>query len=210
MRREAERLTATCMREQGFEYTPQDVDNGSFFGGIGDDLPYFSDEWVEKYGFGITTQSFPQSQVGDLVGYNDERGILNGSEIPQDPNQEYLETLSEGEREAYEAALWGLPPDFGEGEPTEEDFANFEPSGCQFEAFDEAFNQSKRRLMALSISIAAEQPDFFGPKSNDTNSALWPQTIFYQDLRRPRNNTNSRTIINSARALVPAIKMRAH
>ena len=140
MEREAGRLTAVCMREQGFEFIPPPTSAFSTFGPGGDELPYFSDEWVDKYGFGITTQRFAQSSVGsDLVGYDDAFFDDSSDNFPEDPNQEYLDSLSDGEREAYDTALYGTFPDFGPECP-DEDF-EFEPTGCQFEAFEEAFSQ---------------------------------------------------------------------
>jgi len=138
MEREAGRITAACMLEKGFEYTPADRASFTSFGPGGSDIPYFSDEWVDTYGFGITTQRFPQSSVGELAGYPDE-DFGGPDDDFVDPNQAYLDTLSDGEREAYEEALWGTPPDFGPAGPSE-DF-EFEPSGCQNEAFEQAFSQ---------------------------------------------------------------------
>ncbi len=137
MEREAGLITAECMRDQGFEYVPIDSMQFASFGGPGDDLPYFSDAWVEKYGLGITTQRFPQSMVGDLVGFPDEQfGAPDEGFV--DPNAEYIESLSPAEQDAYYAALYGDEPDFGPEGPGE-DFT-FEASGCQNEAFEQAFN----------------------------------------------------------------------
>ena len=137
MEREAGRLTAACMLEKGFEYTPLNSESFASFGPGGDDVPYFSDEWVDKYGFGITTQRFPQSQVGDLVGYPD--GAFSGPDDGfVDPNQEYLKLLSEGERYAYQEALYGPSVEVGPDGPDEE--FEYEPSGCQNEAFEQAFS----------------------------------------------------------------------
>ena len=99
MQREAGRITAECMLEKGFEYTAIDPSTFEFFGPGSDELPYFSEAWVEKYGFGITTQRFPQSSVGELVGFNDE--AFGPDEQFVDPNDAYIESLSEGERDAY-------------------------------------------------------------------------------------------------------------
>lgn len=139
MERQVQQMTAECMIEKGFQYTPQQQGSTIFFGGPGgDELPYFSDEWVAKYGFGISTQRFSQSSVGDLVGYPDEE--FNGpDEAFTDPNMEYLETLSPGEQEAYQEALWGQPPDFDGADP-DESFM-FEPSGCQGDAMTSVFEQ---------------------------------------------------------------------
>ncbi|MCP4083432.1 MAG: hypothetical protein GY745_00020 [Actinomycetia bacterium] len=137
-----EETTAACMREQGFEYTPVDSSQFMSFGGPGEEeLPYFSPEWVEKYGFGISTQMFPQSEVGpDLVGYDDSQfGDEGFEEEFQDPNSEYVESLSEAERVAYYEALHGDSPDITEGASDEEIdafFQDWQPTGCQNEAYE--------------------------------------------------------------------------
>ena len=93
--RAAERITAECMAEKGFEYIPQNPSDFMFFGGPpGQDLEPGSTAWIAKYGFGISTQRFPQSMIGDLVGIPDDMAMGPG-EI-NDPNQEYVEGLSEG------------------------------------------------------------------------------------------------------------------
>lgn len=145
--REAQESIAVCMRELGWEYTP--VDNSQFVGGFdpfaADGLEWGSDEWVEKYGFGITTQSFPQSQVGpDLIGFDDSEMFGPGGEGDgfEDPNQPYVESLSQAEQEAYYSDLYGDGPEFDETlteEEQQELFENFEPTGCQSEAYNDGF-----------------------------------------------------------------------
>lgn len=97
-------FVTTCMAEQGFEYKAR-VDAIVDFSGLEEaEVEYGSDEWVRKYGFGISTQVFPQVMVGpDLLGADDS--MFNRSIT--DPNQAYLESLSESDRTAYQAALNG-------------------------------------------------------------------------------------------------------
>jgi hypothetical protein len=145
--REAERAIAVCMTEKGFEYIPQDASQMmSFSGPPQAEFEPGSDEWINKYGFGFSTQRFPQSMVGDLVGTNDE-GFFGPDEDFVDPNREYVEGLSQGEREAYQEALYGRPPDFGPEGPGE-DF-NFEPNGCQFESFRNGPGSRRQRTRVL-------------------------------------------------------------
>lgn len=110
-----EELAATCMREQGFEYIPVDRTQEMFFEEeyFGEGLEWGSDEFVRTYGFGITTQRFSQDQVGpDLVGHDfpmfEDEGEEGGF---VDPNEDYVESLTEGEREAYFEALHGTQVD---------------------------------------------------------------------------------------------------
>ncbi len=138
---EAEEQIAACMRAEGFEYIPVDQGQFAFFGGDSEELPYFSTEWIAKYGFGITTQRFAQSEVGpDLVGYDDSQFDAADEAMPEDPNQTYVESLSETEQTAYFEALYGDEPDLPE-DATEADYEaayeNWEPSGCANEAWED-------------------------------------------------------------------------
>lgn len=147
--RERQAIIAECMREQGFEYTPTDPEQYVFFGGEGEDgLEYGEDEWIAKYGFGISTQRFSQESVGpDLVGYDDS---FDGFDSDSDPNFAYLESLSESEQEAYQEALYGDDA-FGEFDDTlseeEQEAAiediEWEPSGCEGEAYTEVSSTNR-------------------------------------------------------------------
>ncbi len=134
--REAEEAIAACMKREGFEYTPSD--NSASVGFVLEgDLEYGTPEWTEKYGFGITTQRFGQSEVGpELVGYDDS-AFANDDEFV-DPNQEYIESLDQAGQDAYYAALFGDQDGFGTAESFEEEgiqeVESYEPSGCQGEA----------------------------------------------------------------------------
>lgn len=138
----AEEKIAQCMREEGFEYTPVDQSSFISFSEGEDGLPWGSREWAEKYGFGITTQRFSQSEVGpDLLGWDDTE--MQEFDEQTDPNQAYVESLSQVERDAYYEALYGnepeLPIDATEAD-YEEAYENWEPTGCQAEAWgDEGF-----------------------------------------------------------------------
>lgn len=138
---EAQEQIVLCMREQGFEYVPQDNSQFISFAGEDEELAYFSSAWIDKYGFGITTQRFAQSDVGpDLVGYDDAGFSDEAMEDSVDPNEAYLEALSEGEQEAYYEALWGTEPEIPEGATDaemDEAYSNWEPDGCQSEAYEE-------------------------------------------------------------------------
>lgn len=121
--RAQEELVGECMRNLGFEYTP--VDYGSFaFFGAADDLDPSSREWAETYGLGMSTFAFDEATLGE--GIEDEF---------VDPNQEYVEGLSDSARDAYYEALYG-PQNFSELDTENEtEITSFEPMGCQGEAF---------------------------------------------------------------------------
>lgn len=105
-------LIAECMTKQGFEYTP-DLQHGTVIFND-DDFEYDGPEWgtlefAKKYGYGII-----ESPYNDM--YPDDFG--EGQEY-FDPNEEYVMSLSDSERDAYYEALWGP-------NPTEEEWAKME------------------------------------------------------------------------------------
>ena len=133
-------LIATCMREQGFEYTPVNFDDASFFGDDEEGLEWGSDEWTAKYGYGISTLRFAQESVGpNLVGHNFDFTL----DASNDPNQARLEDMSPSEQDAYYTALYGdtatfqQDPTLSEEEtPDGGDAGFFELGGCQGEAYE--------------------------------------------------------------------------
>ena len=142
--RARQEVIAACMREQGFDYTPIDPEQYTFFGEVDDEVEWGSDEWVATYGFGISTMRFSQDEVGpDLVGYDDSAFV---EEDFVDPNEDYIQSLTTEEQDAYYAALYGDPDDFPafdetlsdeELEAQFEDF-EYEPQGCEGEAWTES------------------------------------------------------------------------
>jgi hypothetical protein len=124
--REVEELVATCMQEQGFDYTPNDNNGGTVVTTDELDVEWGTREFAEKYGYGIST---------DPYGSSDDPAE-DGSEYV-DPNQEYIESMSESEAAAYNEALWGPTTEFVEGEEaTEYDWTQ---GGCYGAAQHEVF-----------------------------------------------------------------------
>ncbi len=132
-----------CMAKEGFDYTPDNPDQTvSFNGADSEGIEWDSDEFVAKYGFGITTQRWEQRVVGsDLVGYDDDQ--VDYEYV--DPNQAYLEGLSEAEQVAFSEALYGNDPGFEwdeslsdeENEAAMDEFyQDFTPTGCMNEAYN--------------------------------------------------------------------------
>jgi hypothetical protein len=110
-----EEQVAACMAEQGFEYIPVDQ---SQYGGVSMDSGEWdpeSREWVEEYGYGAV--NFPGSEQ------KPEQEFV-------DPNQEYVESLSESEMAAYYETLHGPQPT--EEELDEEGGYEYDPenAGC--------------------------------------------------------------------------------
>lgn len=151
MEREVQEAVAACMAEQGFEYVPIDTSaqNAFFEEQFNDGLEWGSEEWTQKYGFGVSTQRFSQDQVGpDLVGNNYDQGVSDEGGFT-DPNQDYVASLGENEQNAYYAALYGDEQGYEwdeslseeENEAAMNDFFENEyvPSGCEPVAYEEIY-----------------------------------------------------------------------
>ncbi|MCS5733374.1 hypothetical protein [Herbiconiux daphne] len=83
---------AVCMKEQGFDYQP-DTNSGVFtVDSESLDAAPGSEEFAKTYGYGVSTDPF---------------GTADHEASVVDPNQAYVDSLSDGERSAYDAALWG-------------------------------------------------------------------------------------------------------
>ena len=121
---------AACMKEQGFEYEP-DPGTGTFFSSDSLDVEWGSEEFAKTYGYGISTDMF---------------GAASGEDTEYvDPNQDYIDALSDGEQAAYSEALWGPPQvvggDAGEvaAEPLDYDWKT---AGCMGAAQHEIIDAS--------------------------------------------------------------------
>lgn len=135
--RRIEEITAECMQEQGFEYTPVDHSQNAGFAMEPEelDVEWGTVEFAEKYGYGITT---------DPWGGQEPPMPEEGEEFV-DPNQERVEAMSDTERQAYEAALWGEPQVFdeateGEEMPVEE--WDWTKAGCSGKAQNEVYDSA--------------------------------------------------------------------
>lgn len=137
MSRQSEEVVAACMLEQGFEYEP--VDNtGTAVEMPGEDLDYNSREYAETYGYGVAT-TFEESQAS----------AEEQSDAWVDPNQEYVEAMSETERTAYYEALYGVQTEYVEGE--EPPAYDWTTAGCQGKAQHEVYGE---------MNGAWEMPEF--------------------------------------------------
>ncbi len=161
--RARQELIAACMKEQGFDYIPVDPSQYSAFSSAGAE-EYGSDEWVAKYGFGITTQRWPQSSVGpNLIGYDD--AAMNEQSTVTDPNQAVVEKMSPEEQPAYYAALYGDQASMAGDETVSEEEATAttavaadlsgELSGCQGKAYAESGDQSNAFYQEFSDELDA-------------------------------------------------------
>lgn len=118
--RKQEDLMAQCMADEGFEYQPN-VQSGQFIVSDEEETPWKPDdkEWVEKYGYGMVNSP-----------YNEQMPTDQGEEYV-DPNQDYVNSLSESEQAAYWETAYGAGP--SEEELNEDGSYEYrwEDAGCQ-------------------------------------------------------------------------------
>ena len=139
---EIEELTAACMQREGFEYVPY-TGNASFTMGDEDGPEWGTREFAEQYGYGAVDSPGRTSAEDE-------------ASTDPDPNEAYVNSLSESEQQAYWETLYGP-------EPTDEDIAAMDddsdasawrPSGCNGDAALEVYEGEG------SIGQMYEDPEF--------------------------------------------------
>lgn len=146
-------LTAECMAEQGFEYIP--VDPASY-GGVSfsedEEFDPESEDYISQYGYGITT-------------YDEEMAEeIPEEDIPEDPNMEIVDAMSQAEQEAYYEALYGPMPT--EEEIDSDEAIEWEPQGCSGEA-------------QQAVYMGEDQNPWEDPQFQELMDAI---NTFYEDL----------------------------
>jgi len=123
-----EELISQCMREAGFNYHP-DINSNSFSIGTNafDDVQPDDWEWVSQYGFGIV--SGHRHRSGGPTGERDD-----------DPNREYVESLSETARAEFELALNGPPDAFSSPDADWNEW--MQTRGCTGQGIVQAISES--------------------------------------------------------------------
>jgi hypothetical protein len=127
-----------CMAEAGFEYQPMIPPEGSF--AVAEEFD--EEEYVRTQGFGISTW------------YGNEETLTETTTAGEewvDPNQETLDAMSDSEREAWYAALYGTEEEQAEASQTEIDPETGEEymvmtgngPGCQGEAYDAEYGEQE-------------------------------------------------------------------
>lgn len=157
---EVEEVTAQCMKDEGWEYTP--VDYSAQFPGPTEQEDPTDPSYGEKYGYGIV-HNYEIYELPNL----DENGEYVGSDEGfEDPNGEYVNSLSMDEQQEYYAALYGdqmnqepeIDPETGEEiwvqPPPEERGCNgmawYEVNGEQpwdDQEFNERFSELNEQMM---------------------------------------------------------------
>lgn len=97
--RQVQESVAACMKEQGFDYTPDVQQTTSAVSSEDDGLEWGTVAYAEKYGYGITYWSDPDNPDNQMA-------TTSATEYV-DPNGDYVNAMSESEQTAYYAALWG-------------------------------------------------------------------------------------------------------
>jgi len=99
-----EELIAQCMHEAGFEFIPNPIVNTVTQETDADQIWRPDDRaWVEQYGYAVIVSPW------ENIGRGEELGEAN---VPVDPNQAYIDSLSESERQAFNDALFGPPIEY--------------------------------------------------------------------------------------------------
>jgi len=139
MQKKSEEAVAQCMKDQGFEYTPN-IQQVNFSAG-GDDMWKPDDrEWVSQYGYGMAKNPMSE-QPTDQTEY-------------VDPNQPYIDSLSATEQSAYWEALYGPQPteeQLGEDGSYEYDWTK---AGCQGKAQHESNSDPMQDEQFASLNDA--------------------------------------------------------
>ncbi|KAM9866461.1 hypothetical protein ACIFOC_00665 [Leucobacter aridicollis] len=141
-----EELVAACMQKEGFEYEP-DTQSMTFFAGDEEEMDgpqWGSKEFAEQYGYGFFDSPWnnqPEEEGNEYV----------------DPNQEYVESLSESEQQAFYEVLYGP-------RPTEEQMAEMEEGGGYTSDWTQEGCQGAARheisQEAQGAQAAYEDPEF--------------------------------------------------
>lgn len=135
--KQVEDIIATCMADEGFEYTPNVSGGGVVVSGDEDsDVPDWGTvEFAKLYGYGMTTsEELSEAQGFDTSGSSEE-------EMPEDPNADYVAAMTESEQQAYYEALYGKQD---ETVPSDDETAEYEydwtTAGCMGKAQHEVYD----------------------------------------------------------------------
>lgn len=162
--REAQDRIAACMADQGFEYVPyvQNQDQGGFM------VPDSQEAFVAEYGFGVATKLLLDQEFAEEA---------MKAETAKDPNNAIVGAMSETERDAYLAALWGEESEFdgsnasGDGSVGVTVAPADEPTGCQNLAHQEVFGQDA--TMEFYEQFGSMMEDIYGAFDSDPRVAAF-------------------------------------
>jgi hypothetical protein len=149
-----EEITAACMKEQGFDYTPVDY-SSAFEAASDDDQPEWGTlEFAKQYGYGIST-------------YEELSGAWAVGDGVSDPNTDYVNAMSPEEQTAYYEALYGSMSMVDDGAATDgevsADTYDWSTAGCagkaQHDVYGDAVEESTitTDLDAMSSQAAKDE-----------------------------------------------------
>lgn len=151
---EAEQAVADCMKDEGWEYKPVDYSSMSSSTAWEDEYAEQMADPVaygEKYGYGIVRQYELSDQMNE-----------DGDSSYVDPNQDYLESLSMAESEAYQEALYGKQSMEPMGDSDEYIPPPIEEQGCYGKASAEVYGAAMS-----DPDIQTKMNDFYENAQND-------------------------------------------
>ncbi len=190
--RQVEEVVAGCMAEFGWEYRPVDYGEAEFFDPFGD---LTEQERAARFGYGATT----------FILDDPWSDVEQPAQEFVDPNQEYVDSLTEIEREQYYEDLYGvweepaLDPETGEY--VDEQVNEFDPdNGCynrahteiygnfeendefDYEEIFEAFDRLEQQISADPRMVEAENAwsSCMADKGFSYDSPREPPEYFYQ------------------------------
>lgn len=157
--RAIEEAVAQCMREAGWEYIPVEYpDMGADFGDYSDE-----DELkrIEREGFGIVYWT--------LNSNSDDPDFEDPWTNWVDPNQEYVESLSPSEVDAYYEALWGVYEEVPVEEGGDVSANEAAPSAMEQQSTG-CYDESQRAVAGDDPSMNPEYWDQLQPFYDDLNA----------------------------------------
>lgn len=170
--RKVEELVAACMAEQGFDYEPNVQSAG---------VSYSSEqyegmeplEYAQQYGYGMTT--WEDTPTGQEMSQQEPDEYV-------DPNADVYETMSETERAAWDAALWGAPQEYDEEADAESYEYDWESAGCYGSAQHQIYEVDSPDAALIALQQDPQYAELFDgmndlytnlasdPKMSDLNS----------------------------------------
>jgi hypothetical protein len=160
---EVEKLVAVCMAEEGFEYIPVDPYQGQVSSSEEmEDTD--TEEWVASHGYGMT-------QTPEEIEESEDNAVEW-----VDPNQPYVESLSEGEMTAYYEVLYGVQPTDEELNDDGSYDYKWEDAGCQGAAQHEVQGENvyeQEEHKALFDSMNAIYEDLMADPEMKKLDAEW-------------------------------------
>lgn len=174
---ETEELTVDCMREEGFEYVPQDFGDDIDTDDPDADLYDDPEAFGAKYGYGIV-HGYEQWDVDNIEAQ--ESGEPPPGSDWVDPNQDYIDSLSPNEQTVYFETLYGKSQEWevdADGNEIEPPPLPMEDRGCQSQSSAQVVGPSPWDVAGFSTRFDELQRDSEDDPRLADNSAEWAQCM---------------------------------